>query len=574
VVLDVRTASGQSTFRIGERISLELSFSASEDKRYEITLASYDRSGRMSYEDFGVSPETGWVDPLADYFALGHVGGGLSSAGVLSPKPTIMLLNLNEWIRFDRPGVYSVTVSSRRVRDGRQVDHGSADGGLLRSRPVELHIVKATPEWQEAKLRSILQELNSEPATSGMQPPGRTEAIADLRYLATEGAIDQLAADLREDRSDMMYQCVFGLVGLPESMRAVALKAMNERLDDPHFPISGWFLTALSNLKMDRGRSPQENLERYRRTSNVAWQSALSALPKKEGEARADTVQTLLSFYQAELSPESKAQLGAILSASFLDLPEDRQTSELLWDWDTLRSEAMLPTLQALARRPLNNPGSNLSTAYSRRDLKSAAFKRWYELDSEGAKRQILEELGSGKPSLTAQAVSFLPKEPLPQFESVWAQAFLDSSDYEQETVLASLLVRFGTGTVVAQIASKLDSKVGRWACAPQAAALAYMVKFDSDAARSFLKRAIDARGEGMTACNHSLFQDVSAHAFSPVLTEAALGTLDDADQRVTMDALIYLASYGDKAAQQPIWDRYVKWTATWAGKGGRLEHL
>src|SRR5260370_23898287 len=68
-VLDVRTASGQSTFRIGERIPLELSFSASEDKRYEITLASYDRSGRMSYEDFGVSPETGWVDPLADYFA-------------------------------------------------------------------------------------------------------------------------------------------------------------------------------------------------------------------------------------------------------------------------------------------------------------------------------------------------------------------------------------------------------------------------------------------------------------------------------------------------------------------------
>jgi hypothetical protein len=101
VVLDIRTALGQSTFRIGERISLELSFSASEDMRYEITLASYFRSGRMSYEDFAVSPETGWVDPLADYFALGHVGGGLSSAGVLSPKPTIMLLNLNEWIRFD-----------------------------------------------------------------------------------------------------------------------------------------------------------------------------------------------------------------------------------------------------------------------------------------------------------------------------------------------------------------------------------------------------------------------------------------------------------------------------------------
>ncbi len=125
--------------------------------------------------------------------------------------------------------------------------------------------------------------------------------------------------------------------------------------------------------------------------------------------------------------------------------------------------------------------------------------------------------------------------------------------------MLASLLVRFGTGAVLPQVESKLDAKVGRWACAPQAAALAYVVKFDSEAARPLLKRAIDARGEGMTACNHSLFQDVVAQTFSPALTEAALGTLEDSDQEVTNDALIYLTNYGDKATEQPIWDRYVR---------------
>ncbi len=571
--LGLRIATGQSTFHIGERIPLELSFSAS-DNRYELTMASYDRSGRMNFEDFAVSPKIGWADPLGSYFAnRSGLGGGLRGIAALSSKPVVVPLDLNEWVRFDEPGDYTVSVVSRRASEaGKGVS--LIEGGLrVTSNQLHLHVVKATPEWQQSKLRSIVQALDAEPATLGMQPAKRTEAIADLRYLATRDAIELLAAGLREDHPDMMYQCAFGLMGVPDFMRATALKALNERIDDPHFSIGGWFLITMPVLEVDRNASPEAIQEQRLRYGDMAWQSVLAALSRKQGKARADTVATLLSSHHGDLSPESKVQLASILSSSFLDLPEDRQARELLWDWDTLRSGTMLPTLQALAKLPLDNPGSNLSTAYSRRDLKSAALKRWYEIDPEGAEQDIRQQIGSAQPSLTAQALSFLPKETLPQFESTWARALLSSNDYQKETVLASLLVRFGTGAVLPQVESKLDAKVGRWACAPQAAALAYVVKFDSEAARPLLKRAIDARGEGMTACNHSLFQDVVTQTFSPVLTEAALGTLEDSDQEVTNDALIYLTNYGDKATEQPIWDRYVRWTTKWTGKGEALEH-
>jgi len=572
--LSLRVATGQNTFHIGERIPLELSFSSSEDNRYELTMASYDRSGRMNFEDFVVSPKIGWADPLGSYLAnRSGLGGGLRGIAALSAKPVVVPLNLNEWVRFDQPGDYTVSIVSRRASEAGK---GAAfvEGGLrVTSNPLRLHIVKATPEWQHAKLKSTLQELDAEPATTGMQPAKRTEAIADLRYLATPEAIKQLAAGLREDHADMIDQCAFGLMGVPDSMRAAALKALHERIDDPQFPIGGWFLLTMPVLEADRNASPEAIQEQLLRYGDMAWRSVLAALPRKEAKARADTVQTLVSSHHGDLSPESKAQLAAILSASFLDLPEERQTMELLWDWDTLRSGTILPALQVLAKLPLNNPGSNLSTTYSRRDVKSAALKRWYELDPEGAKQEILRQIGSAKPSLTAQALSFLPMEALPQFESTWAQALLNSSDYQEETVFASLLVRFGTGAVLPQVKSKLDARVGKWACASQAAALAYVVKFDSEAARPLLKRAIEARGEGMTACNHSLFQDVVAQTFSPVLTEAALGTLEDSDQEVTNDALIYLTNYGDKATEQPIWDRYVRWTTKWTGKGEALEH-
>ncbi len=314
--LGLRIATGQSTFHIGERIPLELSFSAS-DNRYELTMASYDRSGRMNFEDFAVSPKIGWVDPLGSYFAnRSGLGGGLRGIAALSSKPVVVPLDLNEWVRFDEPGDYTVSVVSRRASEaGKGVS--LIEGGLrVTSNPLHLHVVKATPEWQQSKLRSIVQALDAEPATLGMQPAKRTEAIADLRYLATRDAIELLAAGLREDHPDMMYQCAFGLMGVPDSMRAAALKALNERIDDPQFPIGGWFLITMPVLEVDRNASPEAIQEQRLRYGNMAWQSVLAALSRKQGNVRADTVATLLSSHQGDLRPESKVQLASILSVS------------------------------------------------------------------------------------------------------------------------------------------------------------------------------------------------------------------------------------------------------------------
>src|ERR1700694_1205606 len=115
--LQVTTSGNQTTFHMGERIPLQLAFTGPENKRFEITNASYDRSGRMSYEEFEVSPDRGWVDPLKTYFSRGHGGGGLSNSSSLSANPILVTFDLNEWVRFDQPGVYRVTVTSHRVSD-------------------------------------------------------------------------------------------------------------------------------------------------------------------------------------------------------------------------------------------------------------------------------------------------------------------------------------------------------------------------------------------------------------------------------------------------------------------------
>src|SRR6266496_3700276 len=75
VVLKISIASDQREFRIGETIPLQLSFSSTVKDRYQVNMAQYDRSGRMDYEHFTVSPAQGAVDPLVTY---NWGGGGLT----------------------------------------------------------------------------------------------------------------------------------------------------------------------------------------------------------------------------------------------------------------------------------------------------------------------------------------------------------------------------------------------------------------------------------------------------------------------------------------------------------------
>jgi hypothetical protein len=57
-----------------------------------------------------------------------------------------------------------------------------------------------------------------------------------------------MAQHLRDDEPTMMYQCAFGLIGLPETVRSKAVAAMEKLVLDPDFPVSSWFLITLPVL--------------------------------------------------------------------------------------------------------------------------------------------------------------------------------------------------------------------------------------------------------------------------------------------------------------------------------------
>lgn len=572
--LEIRTATGQTTFHMGERISISLTLTGPDNKKYGIDTASYDRSGRLTIDSFGATPATGWSDPLAQYFSRGSMMGGLRGSESLSSKPVTFTANLNEQIRFDQPGTYTITATSHRVGTLHRDNSFPGEPFLsILSNPIEIHIIPATREWQAGKLRSILAILGkpTQRSPNGRQDEERVDAIADLRFINSPTAIETLAANLRDDygydNTGPMWSAALGLAGVPDSLRDVALHAMSRQLDNPDFPVSGLFFSVMADLEAGpNDRFKELEASKSARLKTV-WQLAFSGLARKHGAARASTAETLLSEAQNANISGVNEQVAAVVASTFITLPIDRQIAQLRNNWDALRKQPMVPVLQALLDQ---TQPKNSNSFFSASDLHVIALQRWFDLDPDGATRALVAQLAAPSPAFTTGSIPMLPGEPQPQFEARWAQELLESEDAEQQSLLAALLVRFGTGTATVQVESKLNSLVGHWACQPQAIALAYVVKFHSDNAASLVHRAMASTHE--TACYQTLFSSVSRYAYGPALDEAAIAALHNPDPQAAADAAEYLRFYGTESAKQPLLQRYREWNEMWAGKPGKVD--
>lgn len=266
ITFQLSTRNNQGKFRIGEVINLELRFSSNSARKYHLDTATYDRSGRMGIEQFDVSPATGWSDPLAVYFHAfaGFIVGGLRGTKDLSAQPDVIELQLNEWVRFDQPGRYRVTIDSSRVYTGGL--GGPAPPTRVKSNPIDIEIIPAGPQWQRLTLRTALEALDGKsiPASAAPEEPNaKHDALKVLRYLETPAAAVELAKRL--DDNDTSGDFAFGLMGSPA--HDAALHEMERLLDDPDFPVQSRFLTALSVVALE---SPGFGLTQPRWTAGMS----------------------------------------------------------------------------------------------------------------------------------------------------------------------------------------------------------------------------------------------------------------------------------------------------------------
>lgn len=579
VRLQVQTESSRTQFRIGEIIPLNLSFTSSAVRKYQLNMAAYDRSGRMSYEKFMVEPDGASSDPLRAYFAYGgFMEGGLTNFKFLSQEPTVISLDLNEWVRFDRPGKYRLRIVSNRVGELTQ-DKSYADRSLdLISNELQLTIVPANRSWQDATLKKAVATLDASKVAGSnanvVETKDRQAALKTLRYLCTPEALKEMARRFRGEDSEADFMYMFGLVGSP--YHELALAEMQRLLNAPDHPVPSNFVFTLAALMRNPDQTWEKMGEEEKKNREIIQGEMLDAISQKRGHALAITLNTILEtgVYEKGKSKPLSGQIAAQLVAVFDQLPLEKQMHLLEYRWELIKGPLFLPILRKYALPYKDFPVPNEENAYNSLRLSGTALLHWYELEPDAARAAIIQEIMRPKPRYSSSILGILPDKTLPEVEQTLAENFVKQESSYAADNLASLLARYATDSVLPQILPVVDKNVGRWACATQAPILAYILRVNPDIARPRIEAAMAARGDGYSACNHSLLVELGALQQDPMLEEIAIRSLEDDDPQVAGNAAVFLGKYGSPAAEEMLWKRLSLWNEKWRGREREFRYV
>jgi hypothetical protein len=174
-------------YHMGETISLTLHFTSSAAGRYRI----WRLVGRINgaQEQVHVDPTDGTADPFANWRPIAFAGMGGGNYRVLSDQSIV--LELNDYVRFEKPGKYRIFVESSRLKlfDGQlNPNMDMAPALTVASKVLELEILPPDPAWSEAQLVSAAKTL----ADKQLPDARRIEAIRILKNLQTEQAAQEL----------------------------------------------------------------------------------------------------------------------------------------------------------------------------------------------------------------------------------------------------------------------------------------------------------------------------------------------------------------------------------------------
>ena len=606
VTLTLRPGEGKTKWRRGEAIRIELEFSTDRPGTYVFDNASHDRSGRLGIDAFILDPQGGAADPLYDYFHGRRSGfmGGISSPGPLEEEKRVIRYDLNEWLRFDRPGKYRLYVTSGRISLGGEGREVIPKPLAVVSNIIEFEVLPRDESWEQEALREAVLELAASdraPAHGQEAEAKRESSCRALRFLNTEAAAREMVRLFRETDRQCEFEYFFGLLGSPH--RAFIVGEMERGIADPAQPVSLMYLDTLSRLATGlklpaESRPPypagdetkaklwQEGFKKIRDAQNdflLAYARKLYAsLSGKVPEARALSIKTLLDV-PGRVPPEKKTEevtswlekLPAELANSFPDLTPELQSRLLNPLWLKAAGAATVPALMRL----FENPPQGADQYF-----RGTVLQRIYDLSPAEGRELIIKEVSRARPRADYKTLSLLPEQSLPELDGVLAANLEKNVPYEEPTLeggdeqyrsveaISQLIERYASPAILPRV-KEVYRRVpaNSWACLPQSALLAYISHAEPAAGKELIREALAARDEERSRCYASVLGGVAGLHMSPELEELAVSALSDPAPEVVNSAAGVLGSYGSAAAEEKLWQRLEEWHAKWQGRSAEL---
>lgn len=526
VTMRIETENSRTIFRIGETIGIKATLETSAPGTWRVNASGRDRPEiAMGFDRFVVSPLTGTSDPQSYRFGRGFTGGGLGGWS-LSDKPFVLTVDLNQWLRFERPGFYRV----RAVFHATATQPGNRQLGSLEfeSNDIGIEIYNGDAGWMTSQLQTDAALLDS---THGLTGEARMDAARRIWYLDTPESLGVAARLLGSDTPQVSHLLQTALLGTQHPDQAIA--AMQALFTGPDQAISPAFLDTLAELR----KVPTTQLRR----------ELAAVVEKKRGQAKAISLKTLLD---SMLPDNITGNLRSEIALLFPQLPAYQQAELLGPQWNQIAGPAMIPVLRQL----YDQISPDVDQAPP---LVATGVEKLYALDPTQARLLILEEMRRALPRLPFRTLAMLPDVTLPEMD----QTFAAHLERLRTGISQALIARYATASILGRV------KAGHTSPSCEPALVAYLLRVEPVTGDAELRTLLADRVNPHSVCWFMILPQTAVYYSGPAWEKVAVEALDDGSVTVKTGVVRALAQYGSSAAAEPVWKAFTYWHDWWKSR-------
>jgi hypothetical protein len=577
-------AGGRTQFHLGELIKVQYELTADTPGKYRSGDLWYDLSDRSRFESFVSDRPADSADPLDGHWTIWetlyglHVTRRSGSWKNLTENPLIEPWDLNDYLRFDRPGKYRIYAVTRHiVSDWSPGRDPFAGGPPLASNILEVEILPDDPAWSADTLQHAIESL----ILSVRDQRAHLSAAKTIRYLQTREALDAMASHYTGADREADSQLLSGLIGFHD--RAAAVRRMELQLAAPDFGVSRFFLFSLAVMKLRlaspdlsaadllQADKPTVRLWRHKLFDVLLpyYEQLIPAAEKKLPRPRALTVDTLfhtsaLESFDFERLPLSADQVEALRRrelAILPDLPTYEQFDRIAnFGWaKTLPPDQVLPVLRKIYEHPAGELAGNIQ------NTRRFVLKDVNVVSPEEGQKLLAMAIEEPNAALRSRDVSDLSMTPSPELDNLLI-AKLEGRRTEEMEAASPLIGKYASPALLERVRAVYEVEKEAWPCPIESGLLAYFLRVDPDyGAKMFPAAAAFAAARQHTSCQRpSLLGAISELYYSPFIEQQAIAQLDDPSTFLAGDAIRTLAQHPSADSSPAILARLRRFHEEW----------
>ena len=556
-------AENKTVYRIGEPIKLVMEFTA--DREGYVIEVLPDRDGSAS-DMIAVSPEMGVTQWLAEFMDNRYYGRCVISTEKLS-SPKRLEIVLNDSLRFDNPGRYTVSVKTRRITRSSTDDRQASEPLNLSTNVISFEL-QSMSEGDEAKEVKRLSDLLDSTRNS------RDDEIARrLSYLTGDPSTrEKVKRFLNPEQRPSNYGLHIHYGLFIARNRGLVLKLIEAAMHDPNIPVTSEMLSAAIRLRMliTYGVSPkpvgppplilQPGEDPRNREIREAYLTELAAgLGKRSGTSQTVTALTFFMVTPKESLAESAGlrEVRRILVQHFDTLHPFSQEWLLRTHWDQMRDAALVPSLKKMLTM----------TGTASKNLHDSALQRLIEIAPDEVRSYVVAEIRDPTSLVDPQILGALKEESLPEVDASLleqirklaqsgqgpAQVFLKSK--------TAVLVRFATRNIYGELMQLYEQTGMKLPRDGRAGLLAYFAKHNDREAGPMIEQAVAELKPGEYP---QILSDMTRLYYSESMSVLLKKIVQTDDPPMASHAAYLIGKHGSPGDEKLLEARLKRWQEQW----------